>query len=204
MPRNIEIKARIADVDALSPKVASIADKGPVEIIQDDTFFVCASGRLKLRAFCGDRGELIFYRREDRAGPKESFYLISPTTAPDTLRESLSLAYGQNGRVHKHRTLYLAGRTRIHLDRVEGLGDFLELEVVLEENEPSDVGIREAHGIMAQLGIDPSQLVEGAYVDLMGPSQETTPVEPGPSAARARKYGKGPGTRFNPPRPRPR
>lgn len=167
MPRNIEIKARIASVEALTARAAAIADEGPIEIIQDDTFFQCETGRLKLRAFSEEQGELIFYRRANQHGPRESFYLRSSTSEPETLRESLSLAYGQAGRVQKHRTLFLVGRTRIHLDRVAGLGHFLELEVVLEEHESSEAGVREAHEIMAQLGVEPSQLIEGAYVDLL-------------------------------------
>ena len=167
MARNIEIIARIASVEALAPKAAAIADKGPIEIIQDDTFFLCEAGRLKLRAFSEEEGEIIFYRRADQQGPKESFYLRSPTSAPGTLRDSLSLAYGQSSRVQKNRTLFLVGRTRIHLDKVEGLGHFLELEVVLDEDETTEVGVREAHELMAKLGIEPSQLIEGAYVDLL-------------------------------------
>jgi adenylate cyclase class IV len=167
MARNIEIKARIASVDSLMPVAAALADEGPTEIVQDDTFFPCATGRLKLRAFSAREGQLIFYRRADSAGPKESFYVISPTASPDTLRESLTLAYGQAGRVRKHRTLYIAGRTRIHLDRVEGLGHFLELEVVLADGEPADAGLPVAHELLQRLGILPAQLVTGAYVDLM-------------------------------------
>lgn len=167
MARNIEIKARIASIEAVASKAAAVATEGPIEILQDDTFFRCDNGRLKLRAFSAASGELIFYRRPDQQGPKESFYLRSPTTEPDTLRELLALAYGQSGRVRKHRTLFLAGRTRIHLDRVEGLGDFLELEVVLGKDEASEVGVREAHEWMAALGVEPSQLIEGAYVDLL-------------------------------------
>ena len=167
MPRNIEIKARIASVDALVPQVAALATAGPSEIAQDDTFFRCESGRLKLRAFSATEGELIFYRRADAQGPKESFYVRSPTQSPDTLRESLSLAYGQAGRVVKRRTLYLIGRTRVHLDRVEGLGEFLELEVVLDDHESVDAGIQEAQSLMARLGVLPSQLIESAYVDLL-------------------------------------
>jgi predicted adenylyl cyclase CyaB len=91
----------------------------------------------------------------------------SPTSAPETLREALSLACGQAGRVQKHRTLFRVGRTRVHLDRVAGLGHFLEIEVVLEDNEASEVGVREAHELMARLGVEPSQLVDGAYVDLL-------------------------------------
>ena len=167
MPRNIEIKARVESVEALAPKVAAIATDGPVEITQDDTFFRCESGRLKLRAFSATEGELIFYRRANQHGPKESFYIRTPTPSPESLREALSLAYGEVGRVVKRRTLYLLGRTRVHLDRVEQLGQFLELEVVLEENEPSEVGVLEAHSLMARLGIEPSQLIETAYVDLL-------------------------------------
>src|SRR4030095_14432591 len=160
MPHNVEIKARIVSVDALAPGVAALADQGPVEIVQDDTFFACDRGRLKLRAFSGGDGQLIFYRRRHEAGPKASSFVTSATAPPDTLREALSLAYGRAGRVRKHRTLYLIGRTRVHLDRVEDLGDFLELEVVLAEGEPSEPGVAEAQRIMAALGVAPDQLIE--------------------------------------------
>ena len=167
MARNVEIKARIESVETLMSRAAALADQGPTEIIQDDTFFVCPRGRLKLRAFSATSGQLIFYRRPDQAGPKESFFLISPTASPDTLREALTLAYGQAGRVRKRRTLYLAGRTRIHLDRVENVGDFLELEVVMADGEPAEAGVAIAHDLLAKLGIAPSQLIERAYVDLL-------------------------------------
>jgi predicted adenylyl cyclase CyaB len=173
MPKNIEIKARIASVEELAKKVAALADQDHIEIIQDDTFFECATGRLKLRAFSPVEGELIFYRRDNQQGPKESFYLRSPTSSPETLRDVLTLAYGQAGRVQKQRTLFLAGRTRIHLDRVAGLGNFLELEVVLEDYEPSEVGINEAYDLMARLGVESAQLVETAYVDLLANEAET-------------------------------
>ena len=167
MARNIEIKARIESVEAVLPKAAALADKGPIEIIQDDTFFTCQNGRLKLRTFSSTEGEIIFYRRPDQAGPKESFYLISPTSTPDVVRESLTLGYGQAGRVRKHRTLFLVGRTRIHLDRVENLGHFLELEVVLSDGEGVETGEAIARDIIGKLGISSSQLIDGAYVDLI-------------------------------------
>ena len=167
MSRNIEIKARVENVAAIAAKAAAIADEGPVEIAQDDTFFRCDSGRLKLRAFSNGTGELIYYRRVNQYGPKESFYLITPTSAPDMLRESLSLAYGQVGRVRKHRVLFLVGRTRVHLDIVEQLGHFLELEVVLAADEPSDAGIREARELMERFDVKLHELIDAAYVDLL-------------------------------------
>ena len=79
-----------------------------------------------------------------------------------SLRETLACAYGIVGRVRKQRTLFMIGRTRVHLDRVESLGNWIELEVVLEENEPSESGIDEARKLMAKLGSDSAQLVDGA------------------------------------------
>ncbi|MCX7050198.1 MAG: class IV adenylate cyclase [Candidatus Sumerlaeota bacterium] len=180
MARNIEIKARIESVEALIPKAAALAAEGPVEIAQDDTFFRCEGGRLKLRIFCDDRGELIFYRRPDQQGPKECFYLIAPTCSPNTLRELLSQSNGQVGRVEKRRTLFIAGRTRIHLDCVKHLGDFLEIEVVLKDGEPIEAGIAEAHALLERLGVESSQLIEGAYIDLLA-QKRACPFQSKPS-----------------------
>ncbi len=167
MARNVEIKARIASVAALAREVAVFASEGPILIVQDDTFFVCPSGRLKLRAFSAREGELIFYRRADQEGPKESFYVRTPTSEPDSLRQTLALAYGEAGRVRKRRTLFLVGRTRVHLDVVENLGEFLELEVVLREDELLAAGVSEARELMQRLGVGSAQLVDRAYVDLL-------------------------------------
>jgi predicted adenylyl cyclase CyaB len=165
--RNIEIKARIQDIESLAVKAAEIASGPAAQILQDDTFFPCAAGRLKLRDFLDGTGELIFYRRANESGPKESFYVRSPTSSPNSLRESLTLAYGQLGRVKKHRTLFLVGATRVHLDNVSALGAFLELEVVLQDDESTDKGIQEARELMRILNIDEQQLIECAYIDLL-------------------------------------
>jgi predicted adenylyl cyclase CyaB len=167
MARNIEIKARISNLEEWLPRAAALADSPPVTISQDDTFFLCPKGRLKLRAFRSGGGELIFYQREDCPEPKESHYFLAPVVEVGPLREALTQAYGVIGRVRKVRYLIMAGRTRIHLDRVEGLGDFLELEVVLQQNEPNVSGIQEARDLLKKLGISEKDLVERAYVDLL-------------------------------------
>ncbi|HXY76534.1 MAG TPA: class IV adenylate cyclase [Steroidobacteraceae bacterium] len=176
MPTNVEIKARIASVAALLPRVRGLAEQGPWEIRQDDTYFGCATGRLKLRVSSAAGGELIYYRRDNQNAPKESFYLRSATSAPDTLRVLLTQAYGEIGRIEKQRTLFLRGRTRIHLDKVRGLGEFLELEVVLAADEPSAVGASEADELLKRLGVEPAQLIAGSYLDLLADS--STPREP--------------------------
>jgi predicted adenylyl cyclase CyaB len=165
--RNIEIKARVQNLKSLADKVAPLATQGPMEIEQDDTFFNCPTGRLKLRSLSDNTGVLIFYNRVDESGPKLSSYQISHTNEPNQLRELLTSAYGQLGRVRKHRTLYIIERTRVHLDAVEELGNFLELEVVLDDNEPLESGALVTRDLMQKLEIPESDLIEGAYLDLL-------------------------------------
>ena len=88
------------------------------------------------------------------------------TEDPATLKKILSEAYGIRGVVEKQRTLFLAGQTRIHIDRVEGLGDFMELEVVLNK-ETIEEGEQIARDLMKTLGISPLDLIDRAYIDLL-------------------------------------
>jgi adenylate cyclase class IV len=167
MARNVEIKARIDSVEALLPRARALADGLAVLIEQDDTFFTCSHGRLKLREFADGAGELIHYERADTAGPKLSDYVRAPTSDPAALREALTRAHGVIGRVRKTRWLLMAGQTRIHLDRVEGLGDFIELEVVLREEQSAAEGEAIAERLMGRLGIERDQRLAGAYLDLL-------------------------------------
>ncbi len=167
MARNIEIKASVPDRVELEQHTQQLSSDKPQLIQQDDTFFRCDTGRLKLRTLSASHGELIYYQRSNELEPTESFYILSVTTEPHNLRKALSLAYGVMGRVQKERTLYLVGRTRVHLDRVLGLGDFVELEVVLAEDEPMENGVLEANELMSKLGISEKNLVKDAYVDLL-------------------------------------
>jgi predicted adenylyl cyclase CyaB len=181
MARNIEIKARIAGVDAVEPAVAALASRGPQRGVQDDSFFHCRRGRLKLRVFGDGQAELIAYERPDAIGPKTSTYVRTPVADPASMHEALAASCGLAGRVRKHRSVYWVGRTRVHLDRVEGLGDFLELEVVLADGEPAAQGVAEARALMAQLGVAPDALLPGAYLDLQ--PAPATGLATGPSPA---------------------
>lgn len=167
MPRNVEIKARVVDLPALEKRVAEIAGCGPEILVQDDTFFDCPQGRLKLRQFPDGECELIFYQRSDERGPKTSRYWIARSADPDSLREVLGRALGQIGRIRKRRRLYRVGQTRVHLDEVDQLGEFIELEVVLEADEAEERGTAIAAGLMRQLEIQTEQLLQGAYLDLL-------------------------------------
>lgn len=145
-----------------------VADAGPVEILQDDSFFHCATGRLKLRTLSASEGYLIHYERPDSTQPKPSDYSIVPTTTPDLLRDTLAAAPGPRGRIAKRRTLFMVGNTRIHLDDVEGLGHCMELEVVLDADDSAADGVAVARGLMTRLGIGERQPIDRAYIDLLG------------------------------------
>ena len=167
MPRNVEIKALVRDPQSLSRAVASIADGAPTLLLQDDTFFDSPRGRLKLRVFADGSAELISYLRSDVGGPRESRFAKAPVSDPAALAAVLDDALGTAGTVRKRRLLYRRGRTRIHLDEVEGLGSFLELEVELADGEAVADGESVARELMTRLGIAEDDLVATAYVDLL-------------------------------------
>jgi adenylate cyclase class IV len=167
VPRNIEIKARIDSVEALLPRARALADGDAVPIEQDDSFFTVPHGRLKLRQFADGSAELIHYQRADSADAKASDYVRVPVPDPAALREALARACGLLGRVRKRRLLLMVGRTRIHLDRVHDLGDFMELEVVLRANEPEADGVVAAEALMDALGLAGAARLAGSYLDLL-------------------------------------
>ena len=167
MATNVEIKARVRDPDALRAHAEALSDTPCTIIPQEDTFFHTPQGRLKLRVLAPDRGQLIYYQRQDAAGPKRSDYLVATTGEPDALKAVLAAALGVRGVVRKQRHLYLAGNTRVHLDHVEGLGTFVELEVALGPGQTTEEGQAIAIGLMTELGIQKVDLVEGAYIDLL-------------------------------------
>ena len=167
MAANIEIKARARNFDEIRRRAEALSST-PVEVLpQEDTFFNTPQGRLKLRVFSKGKGQLIYYTRPDREGPKRSDYHISHSSDPENLKHVLELAYGIRGVVRKTRYLYLVGQTRIHLDDVEGLGQFMELEVVMSEGQSDAEGEEIAEGLMARLGVERGDLLEGAYMDLL-------------------------------------
>ena len=167
MASNIEIKARVDDFDALKARANALSDQ-PVKVIpQEDTFFNTEKGRLKLRVLAPDLGYLIYYERPDQDGPKRSDYHLAETRDPENLKIALSLALGVRGVVKKIRYLYMVGQTRIHLDDVDGLGHFMELEVVMREGQGDTEGQAIAEDLMRGLGVRGDVLIEGAYMDLI-------------------------------------
>ena len=169
MASNIEIKARLLPEQAvrLRAEARSRSSLAPEVLHQTDTFYHVSSGRLKLREFGDGGAELIAYDRPDQVGPKRSSFVRSPCPDPQSLHEALSRSIGIRGVVEKRRQVIHIGQTRLHLDDVVGLGIFLELEVVLRENQSSEDGEVIALELMAALGIESASLIDVAYIDLL-------------------------------------
>lgn len=150
---------------------------------QTDVFYSVARGRLKLRVFgCGDdagskrsngndsvAGELIWYDRPDTKESKTSTYKRVPLPDPTAFEQAMEAGEVLTtiGRVVKRRLLFLVEQSRIHVDTVEGLGDFIEIEVVLRSDQSTEQGQQIAQDLMSKLDIRRHELVDVAYVDLL-------------------------------------
>lgn len=167
--RNVELKAIINDLNKLK-KFIEVMNLGEAKIIhQQDTFFNSSTGRLKMRKFQDDNGELIFYERSNTEGPKLSSYdkMALGNNEFKNLYLILGRSLGKSGEVKKVRHLYVLEQTRIHLDYVEDLGNFIELEVVLKPDQSTEQGQMIALSIMKKLDINSEDLISCSYMDLI-------------------------------------
>ena len=175
MPSNIEIKAVLRDRTRVEAIAARLSDAAPEVISQEDVFFPCEGARLKLRILGSHHGELIRYERSNVAGARCSKYVIARTSDPLILLEILTKTLGRIGAVRKIRTLYIIGQTRVHLDQVSGLGDFLELEVVLRGEQTETEGKSVAETLLSTFGIGEQNLIGKAYIDLLARAHNRSP-----------------------------
>lgn len=175
MARNVEIKARVDDLQALRCRLGTLPIRAEEHLEQVDTFFRVARGRLKLREFADGSAELIYYERPDNLGAKLSEYERLPSLEPMRLKRVLTAALGVRGTVTKRRDVYLVGQTRIHLDTVDGLGTFLELEVVLGESDTPESGEAIAIDLLGALQIPPESLIRRAYIDILESNLDQPP-----------------------------
>lgn len=170
MPRNVEIKALVADLKALCQRASALSGSDGTLLVQKDTFFEAPNARLKLRSVNGE-SELIAYSRPDAAGPKMSDFNVTAVSDAGSLQTTLAMALGEIGTVSKRRRLFMIGQTRVHCDDVDGLGSFMELEVCLSDDQTTEDGAAIANDLMVRLGISESDLVVGAYLDQLKAKQ---------------------------------
>uniref|UniRef100_A0A0A9ZAQ1 CYTH domain-containing protein n=1 Tax=Lygus hesperus TaxID=30085 RepID=A0A0A9ZAQ1_LYGHE len=165
--RNVEIKARVASDNVLE-NIKNLCDSPPEVIDQADYFFNIPQGRLKLRSLKNsNKWELIYYDRPDAEGPRLSDFRKVEVEDGLGLLEVLRCSLGIKGEVIKRRLLYMYGQTRIHYDKVENLGTFMELEVVLRKEQTVEEGTAIANDILEKLGISKDDFITCAYMDLI-------------------------------------
>ena len=154
------------DLTAVEAKAKALGAIPQAVLRQRDIYFCVPQGRLKLRQQPGRPAELIAYARSDSAAPRPSDYRIFATEQGDELLATLTAALGVRAVVEKARTLYLWRQTRIHLDRVRDLGEFVELETVITCQSLKE-GEAELRQVLAALGLATAVAEPRSYVDLI-------------------------------------
>src|SRR3954468_6202729 len=165
--RNVELKARDSHPERSLERARALGAEDRGERRQRDTYFAAPRGRLKLREQEPGEAELIAYERADAARARESRYRIAPVSDADALREALDAALGTTVVVAKRRHLLLYDGVRIHLDRVEGLGDFVELEGVAGEGSDLAREGEVVERLKADLEIADDAIEATGYADLL-------------------------------------
>jgi homotetrameric cytidine deaminase len=176
--RNVELKARDPDPARTLERALALGAEDRGEFNQRDTYFAGSRGRLKLREHVAGGSplwdeliefsqELIEYSRADESEARTSNYRRVPIADIGPLLEALDSAYGTLVTVSKRRRLLIWEGVRIHLDEVEGLGSFLELEAVAERDSDLSTEHEKVEKLRAELGIEDDNLIATSYSDLI-------------------------------------
>ncbi len=164
--RNLEAKFKLPDLEQARGRAEAIGYRFKAALAQCDTFFRVGAGKLKLRE--EESGAcLIYYGREDREHLKLSTYEIVAIADPEKFRTMMTQALGTIATVRKTRNLMMRDSVRLHLDRVEGLGEYGEIEAVLAENEEAERSRSVVDELLGALGISPANLIEESYFEML-------------------------------------
>ncbi len=170
--RNVEFKAADPDPERTLQRALALGARDEGVLVQRDTYFRVAPGRLKLREQEPGEAHLIAYERADAAQARLSSYRIAPVEHPGELRDALEASLGIRVVVAKRRLLLLWESVRIHLDDVDGLGTYMELEgVAAADSDLTRETVQVAH-VRAALGIEDAALQTGSYADLLAPAPD--------------------------------
>jgi len=165
MPVNIEIKAHCPNPEKAAEILNGLKAMHKGTDHQIDTYFLVKEGRLKLRE--GNiENNLIFYKRSNQSGPKRSDVLLYPGSSDPNLKNILEEVLGTMVVIDKQRDIYFIGNVKFHIDKVMGLGSFIEIEAIGEEGQEAELDQQCTHYIDL-LGIREDQLLSVSYSDLL-------------------------------------
>ena len=167
MPANIEIKARLHCPEEITARVRALAGAPAGTFSQEDLFFRVPRGRLKMRTECDNPVEFIYYQRANHGSPMYSAYFRSTPENSSNTEAELRRLFGTKGIVRKKRTLFWLCGARIHIDDVEGLGHFLEVEVPVAGLTKEHHAKALAEKIVSSLGLCSRDFVCKAYEELL-------------------------------------
>lgn len=165
---NIEIKAKCFHPEKVEAFLLSANARFEGIDYQKDTYFHVLHGRLKLRR--GNiENNLIFYKRSNQKGPKQSDFQLVKIEDVDTLESLLTHALGVKVIVEKKRKIYYLDNIKIHLDEVPNLGSFVEIEAGnkgYQELTPAKLR-QQCESMIKAFDIRESDLIENSYSDLL-------------------------------------
>ncbi len=167
MATNLEFKAKCQSRAALYPKLADLNAVHHDTLHQVDTYFQSPTGRLKLREVDDTvEGWLIYYERPNHHDSRYSQYQLCEIADPGSLKNLLTAALGVKTIVRKEREVWMFKNTRIHLDTVADLGEFIELETVFQGQMEAEA-IDEHQHVKNTLYLDTAESVAVSYSDLV-------------------------------------
>jgi adenylate cyclase, class 2 len=164
--KNLEAKFKLEDLAIAETRAKRLGYTRRAVLNQRDTFFVVARGKLKLREE-GDSAKLIFYSREESGPLKLSSYDIVAIPEAAATCAMLTQSLGVIAAVTKERLLLMRDNLRLHLDRVEGLGAYGEIEAVIAEGDDPEDSRAAVDGLLAALEIQPADLIDVSYFELL-------------------------------------
>jgi predicted adenylyl cyclase CyaB len=163
--RNLEAKFRLAGFARARRAAQSLGYRERAVLMQRDTFFRVAAGKLKLREE-PEGAWLLHYGRAESGSLQLSNYEIVAVAEPDATRAMLTAALGVIAEVRKRRILLMRANVRLHLDRVEGLGEFGEIEAVIAPDDDPERSRAAVDELLAALGVAPADLIDVSYFEL--------------------------------------
>ena len=164
---NIEIKAKVSDLESIRKKILQLDHQYVGLDHQLDTYFSTRAGRMKLRESTLSGPYMVLYFRDDIHGPRNSTYQMIPVNDPAGVKDMLSQMLGLQIVVDKKREIFLYENVRIHLDQVSGLGEFMELEAVMDEKHNNrKTETEKVNHLMGILDIEQKDLLSKSYREL--------------------------------------
>lgn len=163
--KNLEVKARVKGHRVLKSKLKKLGARFIEDLHQIDTYFKVPKGRLKLREEGKKGAYLIYYERGEKSTQRWSTYYTHAVADTKTFKQVFGASLGVRIVVDKQRGLYVYKNARIHVDRVRGLGDFMEIEVLVQKGEVQARALMKE--LLAHLKISSTDFIKGSYGDLL-------------------------------------